>query len=380
MNLVLLAVGAAAVYLLQLLACRLLWQKKLTVALRFSEHRVRQGETAELRLTVRNGKVIPSLPVKVHVAVDRGLDFQSRENLAVSDRNYRSEVFSLSGREEVVRSVPLFCAKRGYYEIGKVDLIGTDLFSSRRFRSERILSDSISVLPGRCDAAKLLAVSRRITGETPVRQADMDDPFTLRGIRPYQVTDPIRDINWKASAKTGDLRVNVRDRTADQEILLILDTQWDTLLRPEELLEEGIRIAANLADEFAGGGIPTAIATNGKDVKTGEMFRLDSGADSRHAEAVRYGLSRIALDKKREQTMEPVLEDLAGRLSAKKGANLTAVLITSETGEEFNARWKAVSGLCVRSFRIQTAYAKEDVPESLRRTEGMILWEVPFGK
>ena len=379
MNLILLAAGAAAVYLLQMLLCRLLWERKLDVTVRFSDRQVRQGDRARLTMTVQNGKLIPSLPVKVNVEIDRGLDFQDRENLAVSDRNYRSEIFAVSANERVEREIPLVCSKRGWYEIGRVDLVGTDLFFTRRYLAQRQIRDSLCVLPGRADPAQVMAASRRISGETVVPRADCDDPFTLRGIRPYQITDPIRDINWKATARTGDLRVNVHDRTADQEILILLDLQWDALLKPDGLLEESIRIAASLADEFAGRGIPTALMTNGKDIKSGEPFRIGQGADARHSEAIRTGLARIRLDDRREASMEPVLREAATELAGMRNRNLTAVFITTETGDAIGRAWAETAEHCARAFRIQPVGTGEELPFQIAGADNVIRWEVPYG-
>lgn len=128
MNIILFVLGAVAVYLIQMGLCKLFWNYKLSGTVFFSEKEAREGDTIQLVATVQNQKIIPIITVKVNAALDRGLEFLDQNNLAVSDKNYRSEIFSLRGNEEVKREIPLFCAKRGYYSIDQIDFIGNDLF------------------------------------------------------------------------------------------------------------------------------------------------------------------------------------------------------------------------------------------------------------
>ena len=112
MNILLFVLGAAAVYFLQMLLCGLLWDRGLRASVAFSEKQVREGDAVLLTAAVENRKRLPLVTLKVNVALDRGLEFQDQSNLAISDKNYRSEIFSLHGYERVERSLPLFCARR----------------------------------------------------------------------------------------------------------------------------------------------------------------------------------------------------------------------------------------------------------------------------
>lgn len=97
MNIILFVLGAAAVYLIQMGLCKLFWNYKLNGTVYFSEKEAREGDTIQLVATVQNQKTIPIITVKVNAALDRGLEFLDQNNLAASDKNYRSEIFSLRG-------------------------------------------------------------------------------------------------------------------------------------------------------------------------------------------------------------------------------------------------------------------------------------------
>lgn len=380
MNLLLFILGAAIVYWLQMLLCKCLWNYRLSADAVFSEKQVREGETAQLTASVENRKILPITTVKVNVEVERGLDFLDQSNLAISDKNYRSEIFSLRGNERVIRDIPLFCARRGYYHIGGIDLVGNDLFYTRRFTAHQKVDGSICVLPGKADARQLMVATQKMSGETVVRSSDCDDPFTFRGIRQYQPFDAIRDINWKASAKTGDLRVNIHDFTADQEIAIVLDTQWDALLPPESLLEESIRIAASLAEEFIAKSIVTSLETNGRDCLTGEVFRIGGGANMQHSDAIQYGLARLRLSRQRENTLDALLEAQVERMDAQPNRKVSWVLISTQTGDEVRRQWENLRERAVKAYWIVPTHDGSELPMWVRMDPDMQVWEVPYGK
>lgn len=381
MNILLFVVGAAIIYWLQMLFCKYTWNYKLQADACFSEKQVKEGDTVNLTITVENRKALPIITVKTNVEVNRGLDFQDQSNLAISDKNYRSEIFSMRGNERVTRDIPLFCSKRGYYQIEGIDFVGNDLFYTRRFLAQQKVDSNICVYPGKADARQLMVATQKMTGETVVRSSDCDDPFTFRGIRQYQSFDSIRDINWKASAKTGDLRVNIHDFTADQEIAIILDTEWDSLLRPDTLLEESIRIAASMADEFIGQGVMTSMYTNGHDCLTDEVFSIEGGANIQHSQAIQYGLARILLQKqKKTSTIIELLREQVERMDAQPNRKVSWVLISTETNTRVAEQWKELSERAVKAYWIVPAHSSSEISEEMLQNPNVMYWEVSYGK
>lgn len=381
MNILLFVIGAAIIYWLQMVFCKLTWNRKLQADATFSENQAKEGDTVKLTVTVENKKFLPILTVKTNIEVDRGLEFQDQSNLAISDKNYRSEIFSMRGNERVQRDIPLFCAKRGYYHIDGMDFVGNDLFYTRRFLAHQKINTSICVYPGKTDARQLMVATQKMTGETVVRSSDCDDPFTFRGIRQYQSFDSIRDINWKASAKTGDLRVNIHDFTADQEIAIILDTEWDALLRPDSLLEESIRIAASMADEFIGQGVMTSMYTNGHDCLTDETFSIGGGANAQHSSAIFYGLARMQLKKQKEaSTIIELIKKQTEQMDAQPNRKVSWVFISTETNERVAAAWKELSERAVKAYWIVPAHSGNEIPEEMLRNPDVMYWEVAYGK
>ncbi len=78
----------------------------------------------------------------------------------------------------------------------------------------------------------------------------------IYAIRDYQITDSAHYLDWKASAKTGQLQVREFAREDERRVLLILDTTIDSSASPEEqskaeaAFERGVTLCASLAWHF----------------------------------------------------------------------------------------------------------------------------------
>ena len=60
-------------------------------------------------------------------------------------------------------------------------------------------------------------------GDQSVRRWIISDPFIIAGVRGYQAGDTYKQINWKATAKTGTLQVHQYDFTADRRLMIYLN-------------------------------------------------------------------------------------------------------------------------------------------------------------
>src|SRR5699024_11289684 len=59
--------------------------------------------------------------------------------------------------------------------------------------------------------------NRMMTGGFTERNALFSDPLMTNGTRGYIPEDSMRDIHWKASAKTGELQTRLYDKMTDRK-------------------------------------------------------------------------------------------------------------------------------------------------------------------
>ncbi|HEY3739882.1 MAG TPA: DUF58 domain-containing protein, partial [Bryobacteraceae bacterium] len=96
-----------------------------------------------------------------------------------------------------------------------------------------------------------------LEGEIESHFRGMGDDFYL--IRPYQVQDSARFVDWKASAHTGQLQVREFARNRDREVELLLDLNVPDGL--DEWFEHAVDCAAFLSWRLAAGGIRLGLRT-----------------------------------------------------------------------------------------------------------------------
>ena len=105
-------------------------------------------------------------------------------------------------------------------------------------------------------------ICEKIIGDIVSRRRLFEDVFSFRGIRDYTRTDPLSAVNWKATARTGKMMVNLRDYTFGQEVRILLNLEEPNYRYGEDVLENAIRIAATVACRCISDRIPVSLVSN----------------------------------------------------------------------------------------------------------------------
>ena len=119
-----------------------------------------------------------------------------------------------------------------------------------------VLTSTVSVttwpLRDGFDAAETVPRAEGLVGAHRSRRAG--EGGDVAGVRPFQPGDRRRRINWRVSARTGDLHVTATYSDRDTEVLLVLDSGQDLGRRPETSLDTGVRAAAAVAEHYLRAG------------------------------------------------------------------------------------------------------------------------------
>lgn len=285
--------GALLLFLLQQFLYRRFWNKNLSVDLNFSSETAVEGEELTLLETVINKKLLPLPILKVKFMTSKYLSFLDTNNSNVTDNFYRNDLLSIMMYQKITRTLSFLCTHRGYFTISNMDVVCCDMFVSFESVASYNLDIHLYVYPKPVEYDKFQAPFRRMLGTVLTKRYMNEDPFEFRNIREYQSYDNLKAINWKASAKTGSLKVNVNDYTSSQQIKILLNLESETIWKYEDVLEESIRIAATFASAFIEQGIPTAIYTNALDIITKEVVNVPAGSGMNHMRTLHESLSRI---------------------------------------------------------------------------------------
>jgi uncharacterized protein (DUF58 family) len=285
--------GAFLLYRLQNYLYSRFWMKNLSADISFSGENAVEGQEMSLIESVTNRKWLPLPVIQVKFMTSRNLVFADNENSKISDNYYRNDMLSVMMYQKITRTLTFQCSRRGYYTINQMDVIGSNLFFSLENVITIGLNIHLYVYPKPVEFDRFNVPFQKMLGTVLAKRYINEDPFEFRNIREYQPYDNLKSINWKASAKTGSLKVNVNDYTSSQQVKILLNLELETIWIYEEIQEESIRIAATFASVFIDRGIPVSIFTNAKDIITHSVVEIPAGSEKKHIRTLMEALSRI---------------------------------------------------------------------------------------
>lgn len=271
-----------------------LWYRHLHVNISFREDHIFQGEQGELKEIIENRKWLPLSMLKVKFKTDRRLLFDNHKGSRTTDQYYRNDVFRIGGSEKVTRTLKFTGGRRGYYTIDEVSLVASDLFFLNQMMDEQRIEEAVLyVYPKPYDSSKLMQSLIQINGEILSKRHLLEDPFEYRGIREYQPYDDMRRINWKATAKTDEFKVNELNYTSLKSVRIFFNIQDNNILRKEESVEISLQIVASLCTFFLRQGMRVSCYGNGVDIVTHLPMSIKVNAGQGQMDTIYRALARI---------------------------------------------------------------------------------------
>lgn len=296
MELISALIGGLLLYFLQDQLYNRYWKKSLSLDLSFSKESAIEGEEISLYEVITNRKLLPLPILQVKFMTSRFLEFKDMDNSRISDHYYRNDMVSVMMYQKLTKSLTFLCTQRGYYTINRMDVVCSNLFMTHEEVEMYELDINLYVYPRPIDFIKFEAAFSTMIGTVLTKRFIHEDPFEINNIREYQNYDNLKSINWKASAKTGSLKVNVHDYTSSQQVRILINTEPETIWKYDDLNEESIRIASTLAQTFISQGVPVALYANGKDIITKEPIEVPAGSGNNHYKTLQESLARIDLN------------------------------------------------------------------------------------
>lgn len=270
-----------------------LWYRHLHVNISFRDDHIFQGEQGELKEIIVNRKWLPLAMLKVKFKTDRRLLFDEHRGSRTTDQYYRNDVFRINGGEKVTRTLKFTGSRRGYYTINEASLVASDLFFMGQMVKEQEMKAVLYVYPRHYDSSRLTQSLIQINGEILSKRHLLEDPFEYRGIREYQPYDDMRRINWKATAKTDEFKVNELNYTSLKSVRIFFHIQDNNVIRNEESVEMSLRIVASLCAFFLRQGIRVSCFGNGLDIVTHQPMSIQARAGQGQMDTIYKALARI---------------------------------------------------------------------------------------
>ncbi len=286
-----------------------MWDKRLGMDIRFKDSYVNAGEGSSLIEIINNDKLLPLPVLHLKFSVDKSLEFVNKDNVSVTDCYHRNDAFSVMGGQRITRKLDFNATKRGVFYVSGVTLTAKDFFMTKTFAKVLECRDRLYVFPRKIDTPDFETFFNTVMGEIEARRGLLEDPYTFRGIRDYDVRDNMSKINWKASAKCGQLMVNQYGYSWEPRIRILLNLDTNLMIRGDYLTELVIELASSIASEFLGNRISVGVSSNGLDVKKHPLGELDSGTTLEHMVTIDKYLASISGNSENSGFLE-IIDDL----------------------------------------------------------------------
>jgi hypothetical protein len=328
-----------------------------------------QGERAELKETFINRKLLLLWWVGIKFQVSRHLVFQEDKNDNEGNDNFRKELFSILPYEKITKKFSVAGSKRGFYRIESLELTTGDLFGKYKIIKSYPCSAELYVYP-RIIASDILDIHfMKMNGDILTKRHLVEDPFQLRGIREYHPYDSLKSVNWNATARSGELKVNQYNFTASQQVVVLMNIERNNAWDPEALVEECISLAASITMNFIKLGMKVELITNGCDIVTSEKVKVLPGAGVQHNIEIYESLSRLDISK----VSEPI-ECIFGTETTKLRNDAVYILISHYFGEKLINEVKSAQH---RGLDIKWLLPKDsDTKINFELDNGLFIWEV----
>ncbi|MCR5720252.1 MAG: DUF58 domain-containing protein [Lachnospiraceae bacterium] len=286
------------------------WDSGLNIELSFSKSQIHMDEPGILSQSVENNKFLPLPSLCVKFLTARGIEFENSLGSNTTDNYYRNDIYQVKGNEKITRSLSFQGGKRGYYTIREATLIASDFMLSGHYIKNVPVNTHIYILPRLSRLKVLDNLYKKINETGLILRQYPPDPFEFAGIRDYMPYDDHRFINWKATSKSEDLKVNHTTNTRNRSVNILLLLSLKSLRFNEEISEECISVAATYLTRFQKDGFGVGLISDHINNHTGKGVIFAPFGGKEHLNEIMRNLACLDLNKPDESFTHDRIQDL----------------------------------------------------------------------
>ncbi len=314
------------------------------------------GDRVPVQISIKNKSILPILWLEIH----EGLHVDLRGGKSIK------KVVSLASREGITIQYDLNPHKRGYYSLGPMQISSGDPLGLLQPTQKEIPGSPFTVYPLIMPMSALSLPSQSPFGTIKHNNRVFEDPSRILGKRDYQTGDSIRHIDWKSTAATGQLQVNIFEAAISIEMFILLDLHQDsyTIKSFVTASELAITAAASVAAWGHHQQQLVGLVTNGVDPEYDNQMPapIDPQKGASHFIHILEILARIQAGK--QQPIENLIRDALTSLSW--GATL--VLISGGLDETtltqlFQAKKRGVNPAIILTSQLPDFWALKNLSD-----------------
>jgi hypothetical protein len=230
------------------------WSRNIAASRELSHKEAEIGQAVEVAISLENRGRLPIIWTLVEDLLSREALLPPPGKLEVEGR--RVHLIGLGSKGKMRIAYRLRCSGRGFFQVGPlVAEVGDRVLTAPQY---------LTVLPPLLPIQGYDIASRRPIGEIRLTHRLYEDPTRIAGVREYRQGDSLRQIHWKATARTGSLQCKVYEPSYIAGATLAIDFHRDAY--PDAARAElAITCAASLAAAICAQRQQVGLVTNGRD-------------------------------------------------------------------------------------------------------------------
>lgn len=345
-----------------------MWDERLRIDISFKDSYINVGDNSSLIEVINNDKYLPLPVLHVKFSTAKSFEFDNNDNATITDCYHRNDAFSVMANQKLTRKFTFKATKRGTFFIQGATVTAKDFFMTKTFANTLECNNVLYVFPRKIDTPEFDAYLNTVMGEIEAKKGLLEDPYTFRGIREYDVRDNMSKINWKASARSGELMVNQYGYSWEPKIKIVLNLDTNMMVSSEYITELSIELASSIAAEFLDNGISVGLASNGLDMNKQLLGELSAGTTMEHMVTIDKYLAAIGGNTELDGFME-----LIDKLVASYDRESTYIIISAYHREDLLLKLDYLKGSGM-DFHMVVPYLDFQGIDNPR--EYMYQWEV----
>ena len=154
---------------------------------------------------------------------------------------------SLRAGEPLRLAYPVRCVRWGVAEIGPAAIRAFTPFGIVRSEQELAVTALTRILPSEPSLRELVRpLETQLFAGNQRARAKASDGFEFADLREYQSGDRPRSINWRASARRGDLQTNQRHLERNADVTILIDSFGNGARENGSTFDDAVRAASAL--------------------------------------------------------------------------------------------------------------------------------------
>ena len=260
--------------------------------------RVFRGEETKLTISLTNRKPVPLGKLDLEDEYPEEIEIVGAEITPSS--NPKSMIMrlhtSISWYERIRWEYTIKCNTRGFYRFGPARMESGDLFGFFESEATNRASDYLLVYPRVVPLPELGLPPLRPQGDSRGGIEIFQDLSRPAGLREYQIGDPLKIIDWKNTARMGQLQVRTFEPSSNFTVILIVavetsERSWEGYSPTN--LERVITTSASIASYASERQYSIGLFSNGVPILTDRPMKLEAASTPEQLAIILEALATI---------------------------------------------------------------------------------------